>query len=123
MFGSQNYQEGHFAPKRGGNMNWHVWCATGALQVLDTAEYVEWLNNNPNDAYTINFANGSTARIHPDHRLWHVLVKIAETYRVEVYPLNWNNTYVPWTGGPDSLRHFDALVIMSQVSTEAGDHH
>ena len=111
MFGSQQYSEGKFKPERGGGNNWHVWCMTGALQVLDTKEYEQWLEKNPGQFYSINFANGSAARISPAHPLWKKLVEIAKNYTVRVFPLRWETKYVPWSGDADSISAFDAFGI------------
>jgi hypothetical protein len=98
-------------PQPGGEHNWHVWDCTGALQVLQTREFIAWLAENPGEWYTINFANNSSANINPTHPLWQVMVEIAKTYTVEVYQLTLSGGYVPWTGEANSLHHFDAIKI------------
>ena len=115
MFGSQTYSEGQFQPKRGGAYNWHVWCNAGALQVLDSEEYVPWLTANPIKSYLIAFANGSAARIRPGDQLWQKLMDIAQNYTVEVFPLNWDGEYCTWTGDEKSLHAFDALSIKAKI--------
>jgi hypothetical protein len=121
MFGSQYYPEGQFKPERGGGNNWHVWCTTGAQQVLDTKEYEEWLKQHPEHSYTVNFANGSAARIHPEHPLWKKLVEIAGTYDVEVFPLTGKDEYVPWSGQSTDYRDFDAFAIKLRLAVENQD--
>jgi len=116
MFGSQQYPEGQYEPERGAEYNWCVRCNTGALQVLQQREYVQWLADHPGKSYTLNFANGSAARISPRHPLWQILVEIAKTYSVMVFPLTWNGPYTPWTGNKDSLSAFDAISIEAKKS-------
>ncbi len=119
MFGSQHYTEGAYRPLRGGDINWHVWCNTGALEVLNANEFETVLGKNPEGYYTINFANASAARITPDHPLWKKLAEIAKTFSVEVYPLDWSKKYLPWTGDDYSLHSFDAIQIMKKVPVPA----
>jgi hypothetical protein len=111
MFGSQVYPEGRFAPTRGECSGWHVWCHTGARQVLGEREFVSWLACNPGRRYIINFANGAFAHIRPGDPLWERLREIAATHVVRVYPLNWSGRYVPWTGATGDLGWFDAISI------------
>ena len=63
--GSTSYNEGQFSPKRGSAHKWHVWCATGAIEVIEKREYEAWLSGNPDTPYLISFANGSAAHITP----------------------------------------------------------
>lgn len=112
--GHSQYLEGEFAPVRGGEHDWHVWCATGALRVLGDQEYVHKITADPKAAFTINFANGSAARIGSGHPLWVALASIASSYKVEVYSLSFDGGYVPWTGSPKSLRAFDAICISAK---------
>ncbi len=114
MFGSQSYPEGQFAPAPGAEHDWHVWCCTGALKVLQTREHEARLAERSGALFTINFGNGSAARIHPEHPLWIAMVEIAKTYAVQVFQLTLQGGYVPWDGSPSSLRAFDAIRISSK---------
>src|SRR3990167_4838408 len=89
MFGKQWYPEGRFRPERGWGHNWHSWCCSGALQVLTTGEHEVWLAQHPGYGYTINFANGSCARIKPGDQLWEALRQVAENFTVQVFSLGW----------------------------------
>lgn len=111
MLGSQHYPEGQYQPRRGARHNWHVWCCTGALQVLEEKEYESWLEANPDERWQINFANGSAARISTSHPLWQALKAVANRYKVQVYRLSLKAEWVPWTGEPGSLSTFDCIAI------------
>jgi len=111
FFGSQVYPEGRYKPQRGSGSNWHVWDETGALEVINKKEYPEWLKNYPEASYTINFANGSCARIFPAHPLWCALAEITKEYTVEVFQLTLKGGYVPWTGADKDLRCFDGISV------------
>ena len=114
--GTQHYPEGRFKPERGGGCNWHVWCSTGALQVLRGGEFAQLLKEHPDREYIINFANGSGADILSGHPLWEILAGIAETHAVEVFPLPLSTrNYVPWTGAVCDLGRFDAIRIRSKI--------
>ncbi len=116
--GQQEYREGQFPPKPGYDHDWHVWCSSGALLVLKKQGYVRKLADQPDDAYTINFANGSGALIQPGHPLWEAMAEIAQTYTVEVFPLDFFGcSYVPWTGAADDLRRFDAILIKKKTAS------
>ncbi len=111
LFGTR-YPEGQFPPQPGGDIyNWQVWDCAGALQVLQTQEFIAWLEKNPEEWYTINFANGSSATINQTHPLWQVMAEIAKTHTVEVFQLTLSGGYVPWTGKVSSLCCFDAIRI------------
>ena len=69
MFGAQVYREGQFPPERGGEHDWHVRCATGALEVLRGKEHERKIAGTAGYKFTINFGNGSSARIRPGHPL------------------------------------------------------
>ena len=113
--GQQKYPEGHFQPARGGEHNWHVWCMTGALQILGIREFIRWLAEHPDNGYTVNFANGSAARIKLGDPLWEMMTEIAKDFSVEVFTLSLlNGRYVPWSGGAGDLRAFDAIKIKSK---------
>lgn len=105
------YDEGRHKPERGLEHNWHVWCLSGATEVLLKREYVKWLDENPDDAYTINFGNASYADINPGHQLWRVMAEVAMTHRMEVFQLGFDGIYVPWAGKAGDLGLFDAIKI------------
>lgn len=109
--GWQQYPEGRFRPERGVECNWHVWCHTGALQVLDEQQIERWLTEHPAESYIVNFANGSAANIAPEHPLWQRLAALAQRYDVAVYVLTLTGGYVPWTGASGDLGRFDAIRI------------
>jgi hypothetical protein len=115
---NQHYREGEFSPKRGGEHNWHVWCCTGALEVLRSREYITYLAEHPDVAYTINFANSSSARIQPGHPLWEVLADVARSYSVQVFQLTLQGGYSSWTGAPSDLYAFDCISIKAKSSDE-----
>lgn len=117
MFGLQKYQEGQFSPKPGAEHNWHVWCNTGALEVLRGGEYAQWLVDHPGEGYTINFGNGSAAKISPGHPLWQCLAEITKTHMVEVFRLTSRGEYVSWDGDNTGLRVFDAIKIRPRTPT------
>ncbi len=112
------YPDSHFAPERGNEHNWHVWCRAGALQVLQTGDYSEWLTRDPSEPYTINFANGGYADTTSDHPLWAKLTEIAATYSVEVFT---GHAYVAWTGR-EAQPGFDAIRIsLKAIDTTEDD--
>lgn len=111
----RSYAEGVFLPRSGGHGRWHVWCCSGAEQVLEKKEYVSFLRQHPDRAYLINFANGALAGIRPGDRLWRVLQEVAKRYDVLVFPAAFSTRdYVPWTGGSSSCRNFDAIQIKNK---------
>lgn len=111
MFGSRQYPEGQFQPQAGCEHNYHVWCATGALQVLKSEEYVRYLEEHPEEAYTVNFANGAFAHIAPGDPLWTAMSEIAEHFSIQVFLLVWKDGYRPWTGAEGDPTNFDAIKI------------
>ena len=115
MIGSKRYGELKFALERTAQDNWHVWCQTGALQVLTGEELREWLTAHPGETCAINFANNSAAHIQPGDPLWQVLMELAsEQHIVEVYPLDLSCKYRPWTGQDGDLGHFDNIKITAR---------
>ncbi len=114
MFGSQRYPEGRYAPEKGHEHNWYVWCHTGAMQVLASGEYAEWLAEHPGETYTISFANDAAARIKPGDPLWEELRRAAEHFLVEVFPLTMKGPYTSWSGDDESLNQFDAIAIRAK---------
>jgi hypothetical protein len=119
MIGTQVYPEGSIQPERGAEHNWHVWCHTGAKQVLKTREYEQWLAEHPGESYTINFANSSAARIFPGHSLWVLLGEIAERYLVQIFRLTLTGGYVDWEKDADYVRCFDAISIEAKPTAKA----
>jgi len=113
IFGVQSYSEGRHKPVQGMEHNWHVWCNTGACEVLESKEYVSWLAEEKNlgFSYRINFANSSAAQIKPGDRLWKLLSDIAKEYEVRVFQLTLQGGYVSWTGAESDLHSFDAISI------------
>ncbi len=113
--GSTYYPENRFKPERSvlsiSGHHWHVWCSSGALEVVQGGEFREWLAAHPGDYYTINFANNASARIQPGHPLWEALKEVSQSYRVEVFPLSFHEQYVPWTGEAEDLERFDCIRI------------
>jgi len=105
------YPEGLHKPERGGEVDWHVWCNTGAQEILRTEEYAEKISANPAYKWVVSFANASAARIFPGHPMWELLTSIAKTYKVEVFQLTLEGGYVPWHGGSGDLREFDGIKI------------
>ena len=113
--GSTRYPDGGHRPMRGYEHNWHVWCATGALEVLRSGEHETWLRDNPGDSFTINFGNNSSSRhTAPEHPFWRVLKEVACAYKVEVFPLCFGAEYRLWTGADDDLRAFDCIKISAK---------
>jgi hypothetical protein len=110
--GQQYYPESRFRPERGMGHSWHVWCDSGALEVLQKKEYLTLAMG---EQYLVNFANGSAARISPEAPLWQKLAEIAKTHTVEVFPLGlFSKKYIPWTGDAGSLDRFDAICITAK---------
>lgn len=110
--GSQVYREGQFKPKPGHEHNWHVWCKTGALEVLENGEHVKWLEGDNDGIFSINFGNASAARVSPEHPLWKKLAEVAESYDVGIFPLGLaTRDYVPWAESPEDRRQFDTIQI------------
>lgn len=116
MLGPRRYQEGQFPPERGFGHNWHVRCATGAMQVLAMRDYETWFEKSPDHtAYTINFANGSCAAIDPEAPLWHALLEVTKTYNVELFAYGLlTGDYRPWDGSSPARRVFDAIKIVKK---------
>lgn len=113
--GATQYSEGQIRPMgRPSGSGYDVWCMTGALEVLRRREYVKWLIDNPNGNYMVNFANGAAARIKIGNSLWEFMAEITKKYAVEVFPLSLRAKYVPWTGEPNSLSDFDAILIKNK---------
>lgn len=114
MLGTTYYSELQFQPVRGGEHDWHVWCASGALQVLNTGEHETKLTQDPQWVFSINFANNAAARITPEHPLWRRLAAIAQKFTVEVYQMGWEGPWTPWTGDDASPRRFDCIRIKTK---------
>ena len=107
MFPGSSTYGPEFRPERGGEHDWHVHHAEGAVEVLGLREFQ---SPEGHEFYTVNFANGSCARIRPGDRLWSELADIAREHEVGVFPLSLAaSDYVPWTGSEGSLRAFDAI--------------
>jgi len=103
------YTEGQHAPERGSETNWHVWCKTGACQVLTREELEAWFQEHPDQPFGVNFANGAFARLEPGDDLHKKMAELsAEGYGVEVFPIT-SNEYVQWSGDACS---FDAIKVM-----------
>lgn len=111
--GSQVYPEGRIPPERGLGHKWHVWCATGALQVLHSDEIAQLQNANPEVVVIINFANGAAANIWSGHPLWEALKQfVTDGYTIEVFGLSLvSGKYEPWTGEDSSLGRFDSIKV------------
>ena len=112
------YPEGRYQPERrpdGSSVNFDVWCVTGALQVLQHTEYVEWLKCHPGESYIINFANGAAASIQPGNPLWRRLTEISEDYDVEIFSLYRGEKYQPWLGEERTGRQFEAIRIKTKL--------
>ncbi|MBI5044377.1 MAG: hypothetical protein HZC02_00415 [Candidatus Levybacteria bacterium] len=110
--GSRVYQEGLIVPEKGAvDGQWHVWCMTGALKVLQSENFRRWLSEDQTRKFQILFVNGAAAKITPGHPLWDELVKIAKEYAVRVFPMNYSGKYVRWRGDSESLEAFDAIII------------
>ncbi|MFA5133951.1 MAG: hypothetical protein WC459_04080 [Patescibacteria group bacterium] len=95
---------------------WHVWCHTGAIEVLEKREFIKFLEENPNGAYCINFANGSAARINPGDRLWQLMEEILKNFSIEVFPLSIKANFTPWNAQPNDIRSFDAFSIKQKTN-------
>lgn len=112
--GGANYGQRQHAPEKvtGG---YHVWCESGAADVLGSREFVAWLKKNPNMSYGINFANNASANIQPGHPLWSLMEEIAKEFKIKVFPLGlMTREYVEWTGAPDNTRRFDMIAISAR---------
>lgn len=112
LFGRTVYAEGFFSPEMGiSEGQWYVWCATGALSVLQAIDLRRWFLADRTRKLQILFANNAAARIEPGHPLWDELVGIAKEHSVKVFPLDFSGKYVRWRGDSRSLQEFDAIII------------
>lgn len=60
----------------------------------------------------IHFVNNAYGTIHPGDALWERMREvISEGYAVATFGLGFLSSYVPWTGNPDSMTEFDAIMI------------
>lgn len=111
MIGDRTYNEDVYTPKPGGLVNWNVWGPAGAKEVLDKEEYKQWLEEHPDRAYVVNFANGACARIRSGSPLWKTMKQIASQYEVKVFMVTLKGGFVSWDGERGSLGVFDAISI------------
>ena len=93
---SSRWGELDILPKRKDD-HWLVWCASGALRVIQSNEYEAWLSEHYNEAYTIVFAHKASAHITPRHPLWETLVDLTATHWVKILPQG-EAQYQTWRG-------------------------
>ncbi|MBI2120331.1 MAG: hypothetical protein HYT94_01765 [Parcubacteria group bacterium] len=108
----QQYPPGQFPPKKRGEGYWYVHCEKGAVQVLQTREYIAFLKQTSWAGFRIDCIDGALLVTKEGDALWEELKAIAKEYTVMVYPQSFGATdYVKWTGNRDDCKRFDVIII------------